>query len=71
MQVHQHIIFGHQLLQSLDDIVEEVVHHIVVVFAGAIGKVAGAEDNYGVVSASFEISSVRENALVRLNNLLT
>lgn len=70
MQVHQHIILGHQLLQRLDDVVKEVVHDIVVVFARAIGKMTGAEDHNCVVSPSFEISTVGENALVRLNNLV-
>jgi hypothetical protein len=69
MQVHQHIIFGHQLLQRLDDVVKEIVHDVVVVFARAIGKVTGTEDDDCVVAAGLEIAAVRENSLVRLDDL--
>lgn len=37
MQIHQHIIFGHELLERFDDVIKQVVHHVVVVFAGTVG----------------------------------
>lgn len=41
MQVDQNIIFGHKLLKRFHDVVKQIVHHIVVIFARSIGQVAG------------------------------
>lgn len=66
MQVDENVIFRHQLLQRFDDVVKQIVHHIVVVLPGAVGQVACAEYDDCVVTTGFEIAAMGQNALVRL-----
>lgn len=69
MQIDENVIFRHELLQRLHHVEEQVIHHIVVVFARSIGQMACAEHDYCIVSARLEIAAVGEYTLVGFNDL--
>lgn len=70
MQIDEHVVFRHQLLQCFHDIEKQVVHHIVVVLSRSIGQMACAEHDNCIVSARLEISAMGEYTFVRFNHLL-
>lgn len=56
---YQDVILCHQLLERFHDVVEQVVHHIVVVLSRPIGQMTRAEYNYCVVATGLKISAMR------------
>lgn len=66
---YQNVVFRHQLLERFHDVVEQIVHHIVVVLPGPVGQMTGAEHDDCVVAAGFEVAAMRQDSFVRLDHL--